>query len=39
VARGELVKGYQVAKDRYVPVTEEELWALADAASTVMDIT
>jgi DNA end-binding protein Ku len=39
VARGELVKGYEVAKDHYVLVTEEELQALAGAASTVIDIT
>ena len=38
VERGELVKGYEVAKDHYVPVTEEELQALAGAASTVIAI-
>src|SRR5437867_1157364 len=30
---------FQVAKDQYVPVTEEELQALAGAASTVIAIT
>jgi len=39
VERGALVKGYEVAKDQYVPVTEEELQALAGAASTVIAIT
>src|SRR6266852_5672270 len=39
VARGELVKGYEVAKDQYVPVTDAELQALAGAASTVIAIT
>src|SRR6266516_1588206 len=39
VKRGALVKGYEVAKDHYVPVTEEELQALAGAASTVIAIT
>ena len=39
VERGELVKGYEVAKDHYVPVTDEELQALAGAASTVIAIT
>jgi len=38
VERGALVKGYEVAKDQYVPVTEEELQALEGAASTVIDI-
>ena len=38
VERSELVKGYEVAKDQYVPVTEAELQALAGAASTVIDI-
>jgi DNA end-binding protein Ku len=38
VGRGELVKGYEVAKDHYVPVTDEELQALAGAASTVIAI-
>src|SRR6266851_2831900 len=38
VERGELVKGYEVAKDHYVPVTEEELQALEGATSTVIDI-
>jgi DNA end-binding protein Ku len=38
VERGELVKGYEVAKNQYVPVTDEELKALAGAASTVIDI-
>ncbi len=38
VARGELVKGYEVAKDQYVAVTDEELQALEGAASTVIDI-
>src|SRR5712692_4638561 len=38
VARGELVKGYEVAKDQYVPVTDAELQALAGAASTVIAI-
>jgi DNA end-binding protein Ku len=37
VERGELVKGYEVATDQYVPVTEEELQALEGAASTVID--
>src|SRR6266487_4225052 len=39
VERGALVKGYEVAKDKYVPVTDEELQALAGAASTVIAIT
>src|SRR5438128_9095623 len=39
VERGELVKGYELAKDHYVPVTEEELQALEGAASTVIAIT
>src|SRR5216683_1643930 len=38
VKRGALVKGYEVAKDHYMPVTEEELEALAGAASTVIVI-
>src|SRR6266700_4301045 len=38
VERSELVKGYEVAKDQYVPVTEEELQALEGATSTVIDI-
>src|SRR5712692_9125175 len=38
VERGELVKGYEVAKDQYVPVTDAELQALAGAASTVIAI-
>jgi len=38
VERGELVKGYEVAKDQYVPVTDAELQALEGAASTVIDI-
>ena len=37
VERGELVKGYEVAKDQYVTVTEAELQALEGAASTVID--
>jgi len=39
VERSELVKGYEVAKDQYVPVTEAELKALEGGASTVIDIT
>src|SRR5712691_12662079 len=39
VERGALVKGYEVAKDHYVPVPEAELQALAGAASTVIAIT
>src|SRR5229473_1109399 len=39
VERGELVKGYEVATDQYVPVTDAELQALEGAASTVIDIT
>src|SRR6266851_7920737 len=38
VERDALVKGYEVAKDQYVPVTEEELQALAGAASMVIAI-
>src|SRR5712692_9941932 len=38
VERSGLVKGYEVAKDQYVQVTDEELKALAGAASTVIDI-
>jgi DNA end-binding protein Ku len=36
--RSELVKGYEVAKDQYVQVTDEELKALEGAASKVIDI-
>ncbi len=39
VERGALVKGYEVAKDQYVPVTDADLQALAGAASTVIAIT
>src|SRR6266568_4195525 len=34
VERGELVKGYEVAKDQYVPVTDEELQALEGAVTS-----
>ena len=36
--RSELVKGYEVAKDRYVTFTDEELRALEVAASEAIDI-
>jgi DNA end-binding protein Ku len=38
VERRDLVKGYEVAKDQYVRVTEDELKALEGAASKVIDI-
>ncbi len=38
VERGELVKGYEVAKDQYVHVTDEELKALEGEACKVIDI-
>jgi len=38
VERRELVKGYEVAKDRYVTFTAEELQALAAAASSAIEI-
>src|SRR5216683_2703798 len=38
VERSDLVKGYEVAKDQYVRVTDEELKALEGAASMVIDI-
>jgi DNA end-binding protein Ku len=38
VERGDLVKGYEVAKDQYVRVTDEELKALEGEASRVIDI-
>src|SRR5712691_3313026 len=39
VERSDLVKGYEVAKDQYVRVTDEELKALEGEASKVIDIT
>lgn len=33
-----ILKGYEIAKDRYVPVTEEELEAAAPEASRTVDI-
>jgi DNA end-binding protein Ku len=38
VERGELVRGYEVAKDQYVTFTDEELRALEAAASSSLDI-
>jgi DNA end-binding protein Ku len=38
VERGELVRGYEFAKDQYVRVTDEELKALEGEASKVIDI-
>ncbi|HEX7078446.1 MAG TPA: Ku protein [Candidatus Eisenbacteria bacterium] len=38
VERGALVKGYEFAKDQYVQFTEEELKALEDEASKMIDI-
>src|SRR5439155_19129878 len=38
VERRELVKGYEVAKDRYVTFTTEELQALAAAANPAIEI-
>jgi len=38
VERSDLVKGYEVAKDQYVHVTDEELKALEGEASKVIDI-
>jgi len=38
VERRELVKGYEFAKDRYVTFTDEELQALAAAASPAIEI-
>ena len=38
VERGELVKGYEFAKDQYVRVTDDELKALEGEASKVIDI-
>jgi DNA end-binding protein Ku len=38
VERGELVKGYQFAKDQYVVFTDEELKALEAEASRAIDI-
>ncbi len=38
VERSGLVKGYECAKDQYVPVTDEELKALEGEASKVIDI-
>src|SRR6266852_2872697 len=39
VERSDLVKGYEVAKDQYVRVTDQELKALEGEASKVIDIT
>ena len=38
VERSELVKGYEVGKDQYVRVTDEELKALEGEASKIIDI-
>jgi DNA end-binding protein Ku len=38
VARADLVRGYEFAKDQYVRVTDEELKALEGEASKVIDI-
>ena len=38
VERGELVKGYEVEKDRYVIVNDEEIKAVAPATSDSMEI-
>jgi DNA end-binding protein Ku len=38
VERNELVKGYEVEKDRYVIVNDEELKAIAPASSDTMEI-
>src|SRR5262249_656909 len=38
VQRGDLVKGYEVAKDEYVRFTDEELKALEGEASSTIDI-
>jgi DNA end-binding protein Ku len=39
VERGELVRGYEFARDQYVQVTDQELKALEGEASRVIDIT
>jgi DNA end-binding protein Ku len=39
VGRGDLVRGYEFAKDQYVRFTDEELRALEGEASKVLDIT
>ncbi len=39
VERGELVRGYEFAKDQYVRVSDEELKALEGEASRTIDIT
>lgn len=39
VERGDLVKGYEFARDQYVRVTDQELKALEGEASRVIDIT
>jgi DNA end-binding protein Ku len=36
--RGDLVRGYEIAKDQYVRVADDELKALEDEASRVIDI-
>jgi DNA end-binding protein Ku len=36
--RGDLVRGYEIAKDQYVRVTDDELKALEEEASRVIDI-
>ena len=39
VPRDQMVKGYEFAKDQYVTFTDEELKAMAEEASRVIDIT
>ena len=39
VPRAELVKGYEIAKGRYVPFTKEELEALEEQATQAVEIT
>src|SRR5262249_4085241 len=39
VARSELVRGYEFAKDQYVRITDDELKSLEGEASKVIDIT
>jgi len=39
VERSEIVKGYEFAKDRYVVFTAEEIKALEEAGSRIIDIT
>lgn len=39
VARTEMIKGYEVEKDRFVTFTKEELKALEEASSGAVDIT